>query len=397
MKGLDEAIVHIEKIFGSKAWINEIDKTIEKELDIELPEVENQTKKTGLTEKKLDEAWIKSVLESVKNTGVSAREKRAFDEAIEIFEGIDKKLLPAIAIHLPEKVSKEIRTSLREELTTAFLKKGKIDEAIEVIDSCCTEPGYESKDYIKSQIDKSFILGKKDEFNQAVEILHQTLEYQESLPSNERKPKLSAEIMRALGMAYRGQGAYKEAIKWFSDAQKGFLEINDQIGYHNALWGMGILRYLTGEWKKAIKIWKTLLKFFETQSDTMIKGKKPASLFRINILTEYARTLQLSGNFKEAEGIMNKALTLAQKSEYEYSDLSKISIYLLFSELYYQQQDYEKASEAIMKARKINREIASQEKEGYDEFRILKSEIIVLLALNQAEVARKKLLDQRNN
>ncbi|MFX1507954.1 MAG: hypothetical protein ACFFDC_17845, partial [Promethearchaeota archaeon] len=254
-----------------------------------------------------------------------------------------------------------------------------------------------SKDYIKSQIDKSLILGKKDEFNQAVEILQKTLEYQKSLSSSERKPELSAEIKRALAVAYRGQGAYTEAIKWFSDAQKGFLEINDQNGYHDALWGMGILRYLTGEWKKAIKIWKELLKFFETQPDTPIKGRKPASLLRISILAEYARTLQLSGKFKEAERIMKKALTLAQRSEYEYSDWSRINIHLLFSDLYYQQRDYEKASKAITKARRINAEIKSQQKEGYDELRILKSEIIVLLALNKAEVARNKLLDQKSN
>ncbi|MFW9903731.1 MAG: tetratricopeptide repeat protein [Candidatus Thorarchaeota archaeon] len=397
LKGLDEAIGHIEEIFGNEAWIEEIDKAIEKELDIEFPEAKNQYKNIKLNAKKLDEAGIKSILQSVKKTGVSAREKRDFDEAIEIFESIDKRLLPAIAIHLPEKTSREIRTSLREELSKAFLMKGKIDEAIEVIDSCCIDPGYESKDYIKSQINKSFILAKKDEFNQAVEILQKTLEYEKSLPNSERKLEQSAEIKRALAIAYRGQGAYTEAIKWFKEAQKGFREINDQIGYHDTLWGMGILRYLTGEWEKAIKIWKTLLRFFEAQPDTPIKGRKPAFFLRINIFTEYARTLQLSGNFKEAERIMKKALTLAQKSEYEYSDWSRINIQLLFSDLYYQQQEYEKASEAIVKARKINGEIRSQEKEGYDELRILKSEINVLLALNQAEVARNKLLDQKNN
>ncbi|UCG01237.1 MAG: hypothetical protein JSW11_16670 [Candidatus Heimdallarchaeota archaeon] len=401
LKGLDEAIVRIEEIFGNKSWIEEIDKTIEKELGtikIELPELKKKiqaSKQIELNEKKLDEAGIKSIIKSVKQTGVNAREKRSFDEAIEILQDIDKRLLPAIAIHLPEKEKREIQTSLREELTTAFIKKGKINEAIKVIDSCCTDPDYESKDYIKSQIEKSFLLEKKAEFNQAVDLLKKTLNYEKILPKSERKLEQSAEIKRALAIAFRGQGAYPEAVKWFKESQKEFKKVNDQEGYHNALWGIGKLRHLTGEWEKAIKIWKTLLKFFETQPDISVKGRKPASYKRISVFSEYARTLQFSGKFKEAEEIMAKAYTLAQNSQYEYANWLEIYIQLLFSDLYYQQNYLEKASIAIAKARRLNDQMRSKQKEPYNELIILKFEINVLLALNRAEEARTKLNDQK--
>ncbi|MFX1284135.1 MAG: tetratricopeptide repeat protein [Promethearchaeota archaeon] len=403
LKGVDEAIDHIQEIFGDKTWTEEIYKTIEQELETlkkEIPKVKEdiqESKQIELKEKKLDEAGIISILKSIKETGVSAREKRSYDEAIEILQDIDKKLLPAISIHLPEEDEREIRISLKDELATAFKKKGEIDEAIKVIDSCCSDPDYESKDYIHSQIEKSFLLVQKAEFNQAADLLKSTLEYERDLPENERNLKQSAEIKRALAIAYRGQGAYQKAIKWFKEAQKEFGEVNYEIGYHNALWGIGILRHLTGEWEEAIKIWKELLLFFEKQPDTLIKGEKPASFLRINVYTEYARTLQLSGKFKESEEILNKALNLAQKSQYKYAGWSEVHIQLLFCDLYYQQNNYEKASHAIAEARRINDQLKSQFKEPYSELKILKYEINVLLALNKIEEARTLLIDQKDN
>jgi len=406
-EGLKSVIDHVGIVFGDKTWINEIDKIIENELEalvvkakeVEewLPEVEEKVSETNrilLKEKMLDEEGIKSILKSIKETGISAREKQSFDEAIEILKDIDKKILPVIEIHLPEKDKKNIKASLSKELRTTLLKKGKIDEAIKVIDSCCTKPDDDSTDYIESQIEKGFLLIKKGEFNQAITLLKNTLKYEKSLPEKERKLKQSAEIKRVLGVAYRGQGAYQEAVKWFQESQNEYRALKDEIGYHNALWGIGILRYLTGEWDAAIEIWKTLLTHYEKLPDSAVKTGKPPSLLCIGLYTEYSRTLQLSGKFKEAEEIMNKALALARKSQHEYADWYKGYLNLLFSDLYFQQNKIENASQAIAEARQINEGMKSQQKEPINELKMLKYEIQVLLALNKVEEARTKLLEQ---
>ncbi|MHA2204011.1 MAG: tetratricopeptide repeat protein, partial [Candidatus Hodarchaeales archaeon] len=304
LKGLDEAIVHIEEIFGNEAWIDEIDKTIEKELttlQIKIPEVKKkvqEAKQIELKKKIPDQVGIKSILKSVEETGVSARKDQSFDEAIQILQDVEKKLLPAIESHLPEKDIKIIKASIRKELQTTLMKKGKIDEAIQVIDSCCVDEDYDSITYIDSQIEKSFLVAQKGEFSQAVNQLKDTLKYENSLPDNERKLDQSAEIKRALAIAYRGQGAYQKALKWFGEAQKEFREVKDEIGYYNALWGIGKLRHLTGEWNEAIQIWKKLIVYYEKQPDTKTitkKTGKPPSLMRIEAYREYAQTLQLHG------------------------------------------------------------------------------------------------------
>ncbi len=407
LKGLDEAIGHIlEEIFGNKVWTDEIDKTIEKELailDLKIPEVKEKVLKANqlvLKEKILDQAGVKSILKSIRGIGVNARDEQAFDEAIQILHDVEKKLLPAIESHLSDKDKKSIKASLLKELHTTLMMKGKIDEAIQVIDSCCVEEDYDSTTYIDSQIEKSYMLTQKAEFSQAVSLLKDTLKYETSLPENERKLEQSAEIKRALAIAYRGQGAYQKALRWFGDAQKEFHEAKEELGYYNALWGIGKLRHLTGEWDKAIQIWRKLIVFYEKLPDDKAitkKTGKPPSLMRITAYTEYAHTLQLYGKFKEAEKIMDKALTLAQESRHKHAGWHNSHLHLLYSDLHYQQEDFEKASQAIAEARRINASLESQQKETVNEMKIIRYEINVLLALDKAEEAKKKLLEQYDN
>ncbi|MFX0124840.1 MAG: tetratricopeptide repeat protein [Candidatus Hodarchaeota archaeon] len=405
LKGLDEAVVHIEEIFGDKSWIDEIDKTIEKELatiEIKIPEMREKTQEVthiALKEKALDQAGIKSILSSVKKTGVNARDEQSFDEAIQILQDVEKKLLPAIESHLPEKDIRAIKTSLLKELQTTLMRKGKINEAIQVIDSCCVEEE-DSKTYIEAQIEKSFLLAQKAEFTQAVNLLKDTLKYENSLPDTERTLEQSAEIKRALAIAYRGQGFYQKALKWFKEAQKEFHYVKDEIGYYNALWGIGILRHLTGEWDKAIQIWKKLIMLFEKQPDTESITKrtgKPPSLMLIKVYTEYAHSLQLYGKFEEAETILDKALTLAQELKHEHAGWYHSYLYLLYSDLYYHQEDFKKASQALAEVRRLNTQLASQGKEKVNEMKILRYEINVLLASDKAEEAKRKLLVQFDN
>ena len=406
LEGLNDVINHVEEIFGNTTWIGEIEKRIEKEIDMDSLREKIEVEAKALEEKHelleeeakaLEEEAVKSVLISVREAGISARKEKSYDEALEILQDIDTKLLPAIEIHLPEKDKREIKYSIMKELEKTHYKRGKIDEAIKVIDECCTEPDCDSKEYIKSQIDKSHLLVQKGEFNQAADLLKDTLKYEISLPDTERELKYSAEIKRALGIAYRGQGAYQKAIKWFKESQGELRKAKDEWGYHNALWGIGILRHLTGEWKEAIEIWKKLLAFFEKQPDHAIEGEKPTLFLLAKTIIEYARTLQLCGKFKEAEEKLNKALTIVQDSDYEYTGWYQGYLHLLFSDLYYQQNDINKATQSIAEVRRINDRLESQQKETIGELKILKHEINVLLALDKAEEAKKKLIKQFNH
>ena len=402
LKGLDEAVSQITAIFGNKVWIDELDKTIEKELsklEVKIPELlENvrEIDKVELKEKALDEAGIKLIIKSAQKTGQKARDEQSFDDAIQILQDVDKKLLPALESYLPD--YQAVKASVLKELQTTLVKKGQIDKAIQIIDSCCVEEEYDSKTYIESQIEKSFLLVKKGEFNQAVNLLKDTLKYENTLPETEIDLKQSAEIKRALAITYRGRGAYQKALQWFKEAQQGFLETKDDIGYYNALWGIGILRHLTGEWDEAIEIWKQLITYLENQPDDNTITKrfgKPPSLMCVNAYSEYARTLQLSGKAQEAEKILNKALVLAKELKHEYAGLYHSNLHLLFSDLYYQQDEFEHAAHAIAEARKINEKLES--KYAINEMKILQYEINVLLALDKAEEAKGKISAQYDN
>ncbi len=390
LEGLDDVFSHVNKIFGDKIWIDEIDKTIEREMDL----LQKKIKEVGqeLEENAIEGEAAKSVLIALRKVGQNARKERSFDKAIEILENTGTKLLPALEIHLHDKDKKDMKFSLLEELQKAFFLKGKIDEAIQVIDTCCIQPDYyESKEYIKSQIKKSHLLAQKGEFNQAIKILKDTLEYEKGLPEHEKKVTNSAEIKRTLGIAYRGQGAYQKAIKWFKESQEEFLKAEDEMGFHNALWGIGILRYLRGEWEKAINIWERLLRFFEKQQDSPVEDKKPISVLRIKVLIDYSRTLQLCDKFQEAEEKLNQALRLVQQSDYENADWYQAYLHLLFSELFFQQNEIEKAFQEITEVRRLNDLL---EADPLHELKILKTEINILLALDKTEEARTKLVDQ---
>ena len=389
LKGLD-VFSHVNKIFGNKAWIDEIDKTIEREIGCLQEKIEGVGQE--LEENAIKEAAAKSVLIALRKVGSNARKENSFDKAIDILKNIDTKLLPALEIHLPDKDKKDMKFSLLEELQKTFFLKGKIDEAIKVIDTCCTGPDYfDSAEYIKSQIKKSHLLAQKGEFNQSIKILKDTLEYEKGLPGNERKVKDSAEIKRALGIAYRGQGSYQKAINWFKESQEEYLKAEDEMGFHNALWGIGILRYLRGEWEKAIDIWERLLGFFEKQQDIQFEEEKPISILRIKVFIEYSRTLQLCGKFQDAEEMLKQALRLIQRSQYEYADWYQTYLHLLFAELYYQQNDIDKAFQEITEVKRLNNLIKT---DPLHELKILKIEISILLALDETEEARTKLVNQ---
>ncbi|MHA2247903.1 MAG: tetratricopeptide repeat protein [Candidatus Hodarchaeales archaeon] len=421
LEGLTDVVNHINKIFGEKTWIGEIEKRIEKEIGLDslkekiekfaeskVLETETKTleakdialeaenKTIVVKEKAFEVEAVKSVLNSLREAGVSARKEKSYDKAIEILKDIDTKLLPSIAIHLPDKDKRDLKSSLMKELEKTHYKRGKIDDAIKVIDEGCTETNCDSKVYIKSQIDKSHLLVQKGEFNQAVDLLKNAIKYLNSLPDNERELGYSAEIKRSLGIAYRGQGAYQKSIRWFKESQGEHRKAKDNWGYHNALWGIGILRHLTGEWEEAIEIWRKLIAFFEKQPDH-IKGEKPTPFLLIKAFIEYSRTLQFCGKFKEAEEKLDKALTIVQDSDYEYTGWYQGYLHLLFSDLYYQQNEITNAAQSIAEARRINDRLEMQQKDTISELKILKHEINVLLALDKAEEAKKKLLKQFNN
>ncbi|MFX0184953.1 MAG: tetratricopeptide repeat protein [Candidatus Hodarchaeota archaeon] len=376
LEGLNEALTKIELLFPDKSWRKELESHIEKELNEDLIELEE--KQQGLH---------KLILAASK-AGEEARNEGRFDIAIDMLQDLDRTLLPAITDILPEKLLKELKFLLSKELQKTYFKKGKLAEAIKVIDSrdrmdCCT---YE--EYIESQIDKAHLLIQKGEFNQALIILKNALK-EKTLSNN---VKLTAEVKRTLGMVYRGQGAYEEALKWFKESQDLHKKANNEEGYYNALWGVGILHHLRGEWEPAIEIWKKLISIFETKDQEGKLTAKEHNYLFAKLYLDYSLSLELCGRYQKAEHMITKAMTILPSGEK--SDFIRGKLHLYASELYWEQNKIEEASKEVKKVRNINLRRKARNLEPISELFILKAEIKVLLALDKADEAREKLQDQ---
>jgi len=374
LEGLNEALAQIGKLFSDKTWLKDLESHIEKDLRESLDEVKKE--KQGL----------KTLILGANKAGKEARKEGRFDTAIEIFQELDRTLLPAIKYLLPQETQKELKLLLSKELEKTFLKKGKLIDAIKVIDSrdreeCCT---YE--EYIESQIGKSHLLIQKGEFNKALVVLKDALG--ESQQSD--NIALIAEVKRALAMVYRGQGAYEKALKWFKDSQELHEKANNEEGFYNALWGVGILHHLRGEWEPAIEIWKKLISVFENRAQEGKLTVKERTYLYAKLYYEYSLTLELCGRLQEAEQKITEALTIVPLEE-ENSDFMRGKLHLYTSELYAQQNKIDEASKEIKKIRDINLRREAQYLEPINELYIFKAELNVLLALNKADEAREKL------
>jgi tetratricopeptide (TPR) repeat protein len=428
LDGITTTLAQITEIFKGKEWLKDVEKKIkltiptlvelqesvgilEKTIPVkkihDFEEKAVETAKTAIKAqeatlkandvhvKELDEnaKQIKRILVALKDYGSDARQKESYDVAIEILKDTDAKLLPLIKDQgvLPESDQKLIKLSILQELETALLQKGQINEAIRVIDSQCEDPDCTDYDYIKAYIKKSGLYSKKGEFNKAIAVLHKALDEFNLFPSKRKKFDVLAEIKRSLGMAYRSKGDFDEALIWFNEAKDEYNKIEDEIGKYNVLWGMGILYYLRGEWGEAIVIWKKIEDFYR---GLKVSKNKMRSKYLFKLYFDYTRTLQLSGNFKEAQVMLNKSLSILEGKKGMTSTYARAKVYLAFAELFYLQNKIEEAFEAIQEVRKINNDLLSHEKETLPELEILEIEIRILCAHNSSEEAREKLFNQ---
>ncbi|MHA2328269.1 MAG: tetratricopeptide repeat protein [Candidatus Hodarchaeales archaeon] len=389
LEGLEELQTNLGEIFGSKSWFKELETRIRNRIESEISE--KKAKLNGLG----DSESAKQIILVLQELGRDARKEKRFDKAITILQDTYAKLIPSLK--LPDEDIKKLHMSILEELETALIQKGEIDKAIKVIDQCCDTPDFDYEEFVKAQVKKGFLLIQKGNFIQSINHLKRALTVVNSPPLDENCLIHSAEIKRVLGIAHRGQGAYKEALVWFKDAQDEFFKAKNHDGYHESLWGVGILHYMRGEWENAITIWEKLLTFYGDKSAYPLPDDKPRNFELIRIYTEYVRTLQLCGRYNDAEVCLNKALTLAQTTDHKKAKNFESLLYLISSELYIHQNKSEEAARAIEKVRQITKEDKKQGKETLNEFKILKSEIDVLLALDKAELARIKLIEQKSN
>ncbi|MFX0085374.1 MAG: tetratricopeptide repeat protein, partial [Candidatus Hodarchaeota archaeon] len=385
LDGLNSTIAQILKIFQGKDWLKEFEqkisveipklveseiikiqpsqsqvtKTVKKNLKNESKALRRANKKLHSTKYDLtadiqklenDSQQVKHLLIALKDFSIDAIKDKSYDKAIEILQNTDEKLLPLIKDQgvLTEDDQKDLKSSVLQELKTALLQKGQIGKAIKIIDTQCSDPACTFSDYFTAQINKSHLLARTGEFNKAIAVLNKLLKKFNSLSPEYREIHESAEIKRALGIVYRSKGSFDDAIKWFNEAKKEYENIEDDIGIHNALWGMGILHYLRGEWEEAIHIWKKIQYFYESKkpTDDLYKSK---TLFKLYF--DFTRTLQLSGNFKEAETMLNKSLLILDEKKAPSSTYSRAKVYLAFAELYYLQNKIEEAHENIKKVR----------------------------------------------
>lgn len=426
LNGLDKTISYISTIFKDKTWLKDLEHKImlalpvleevpnvssEIESDISQADAESEihTKTIKIQDMKVKELnrhahQLKKILTTLKEFGIDAVKNKSYDKAIEILQYTDEKLLPLIKNQgvLTENDQKIVKNAILKELETALLQKGKIGAVINVIDTQCGDPLCTTHDYFNAQIKKSHLLSQKGEFNHAIEVLEEAQCKFNSLPLSDRKPKESAEIKRAFGITYRNKGSFDEALKWFNESIEDYKNIQDENGFHEALWGIGILHHLRGEWEEAITIWKGIKSYYEEKkpSDEHYKIKKFYKFY-----FDYTRTLQLSGNFEEAELMLNKSLSYIDENKLSTSTYVRAKVFLAFAELYYLQNKIDKAQKAILKVREINTALKNHGNEinpdieilKYDmipEVDILRIEIQILCSQANTEKAREKLHKQ---
>ncbi len=412
-EGTEELILQIGKIFEGTNWLAELKTSIPEELSPLINELSSQdflpdralktteaslikqqntlhdlkeklTVQTAQLQESLKAEQLKTIVLALKNAGSSAIKEKSFDKAITILDDTNKKILPLVTStkELSEEELSNLSKSILIELETALVEKGKINEAIKVIDSQFKAPIYRSEEYRKSQLKKSHLLVQSGEFKEAVNLLKSLLDY---CCEDEINYLTSAEIKRALGVAYRGQGSYEMALKYFHESQKEFLRVktinpNDSRsndGYHNAIWSEGILHYLRGEWEEALSIWTELEEYY--------KNRKPKILFKLYF--EYMRTFKLSGKFKKAKKMLDKALALISSiSEAKIEDV-KAYVYLGYAELYFLQNNIEEAVKSIDTVRSL----IKSDDNTFCELDILEVETEILCTEDKSVEARKNL------
>ncbi|PWI47546.1 hypothetical protein CEE45_11490 [Candidatus Heimdallarchaeota archaeon B3_Heim] len=416
--GAQDLILQVGKVFEGKSWLGELENSIKQELspvvDIlssrdTIPYNALKTARSDLIkqttslnsfkdklttqneqlQESLKGEQLKTVILTLKDAGATAIKEQSYDKAIEILADTNKKILPLIG-HSTE-LSKEEQTALTNsiliELEAALVEKGRIDEAIKVIDSRYRIPRYRNEAYRKSQLKKSNLLAQSGEFKEAVNLLKSLLD---NCCEDEIEYNTSAEIKRALGMAYRGQGSYDDALKYFRESQEEFILANQKHpedlrstgGYHKALWGEGILHYLRGEWEEALSIWNQLEGFY--------KNKKPKMLFKLYF--EFMRTFKLSGKFKKAKTMLDKALNLITEEGESEKGFAEAFVHLGYAEIYFLQNKLSDSVKSIDTVRSIVR----KKDEAFNELNILEVEVNILCSQDKSEEARNKLENVRN-
>jgi len=407
LNGLDKTISYISTIFKDKTWLKDLEHKIMlalpvleevsnissemeseiKQADIELEINDETSKNQDMQVKKLDihAHQLKKILTTLKEFGIDAVKNKSYDKAIEILQYTDEKILPLIKNQgiLTENDQKDVKNAILKELETALLQKGKIGAAINVIDTQCDDPLCNNHDYFTAKIKKSHLLSQKGDFNHAIDVLEEAQSKFNSLPLNGRKPKECAEIKRAFGITYRNKGSFDEALKWFNESIKDYKNIQDENGFHEALWGIGILHHLRGEWEEAITIWKSIKSYYEEKkpSDDQYKAKKFYKFY-----FDYTRTLQLSGNFEEAELMLNKSLSFINEKKSSISTYARAKVFLAFAELYYLQNRIDEAQKAIFKVREIKTILKNHENEINSDLEILRFEMIPEVDILRIEI-----------
>ncbi len=286
----------------------------------------------------------------------------------------------------PRKNKLLLTNSILIELEAALVEKGRIDEAIKVIDSRYRIPRYRNEAYRKSQLKKSNLLAQSGEFKEAVNLLKSLLN---NCCEDEIEYNTSAEIKRALGMAYPGQGSYNKALKYFQESQEEFILANKKHpedlrstgGYHEAIWGEGILHYLRGEWEEVLSIWNQLEDFY--------KNKKPKMLFKLYF--EFMRTFKLSGKLKKAKTMLDKALNLITEENESKKGFAEAFVHLSYAEIHFLQNELSDAVKSIDTVRSI----VKKKVEAFNELNILEVEVNILCSQDKSEEARNKLENVR--
>ena len=219
-----------------------------------------------------------------------------------------------------------------------------------------------------------------DELKQTEKSLHYYFQSLQILEENDMSEKRYNTLIN-LASTLTNKKSYDSALSYYNEALAHYLKVQEDsftvaLIYHN----MGVIYEKREDYSKALDTYKLAEHYIKPSQRGLLSG----------IISGIGATYLYTGNEKEGMQYLDSALTMAKKAERKFS--IKI-VYNILVDYYEQNNQHEKAYEALIKKSEIEKEIRGEEVQKTAEVLQLKYEDekkAKQLALLEKEKARRQ-------
>lgn len=160
--------------------------------------------------------------------------------------------------------------------------------------------------------------------------------------------KGQAQALNNLGVIYRDQGKYPDALNYYLRSLKIIEETGNKRAYATSLNNIGVIYNYQGELQKALDYFSKALKIRED-----IEDKKGIAMSLTTIGVVYKK----QGNYPQALDYYFRALKISEEIDDKYGIATALNN---IGNIYHDQGDYTKARENDLRTLKINEEIGNK-------------------------------------